>query len=110
MHHTHAMPRPAFVGGGAHHHHARDWMRRMGGPGWGPGRGGWGGGWGRGPKARRGDVRAALLLLLEDEPRNGYQLIQAIEERTGGIWRPSPGAVYPALQQLEDEGLVRTEE
>jgi DNA-binding PadR family transcriptional regulator len=61
-------------------------------------------------KARRGDVRASLLSLLSEEPRNGYQLIQEIEERSGGQWRPSPGAVYPALQQLTDEGLVEAEE
>jgi len=65
---------------------------------------------GRGPRARRGDVRAALLALLAEEPRNGYQLMQEIEERSEGVWRPSPGSVYPALQQLEDEGLVRTVE
>jgi DNA-binding PadR family transcriptional regulator len=76
------------------------------GPG-GPGRGGWGG---RGPKARRGDVRAALLLLLAEAPQNGYQLIQEIERRTDGFWKPSPGSVYPSLQQLEDEGLVRAQE
>jgi DNA-binding PadR family transcriptional regulator len=64
----------------------------------------------RGRKARRGDVRAAALVLLEDEPRNGYQLMQEIEHRSDGAWRPSPGAVYPALQLLEDEGLVRTNE
>jgi DNA-binding PadR family transcriptional regulator len=64
----------------------------------------------RGPRARRGDVRAAALLLLAEEPRNGYAIMQAIQERTGGVWRPSPGAVYPALQQLEDEGLVRQED
>ncbi|HEV3228528.1 MAG TPA: PadR family transcriptional regulator [Solirubrobacteraceae bacterium] len=63
-----------------------------------------------GRKARRGDVRAAALVLLDDEPRNGYQLMQEIEERSDGAWRPSPGSVYPALQQLEDEGLVRTVE
>ena len=62
-------------------------------------------GGGRG-RARRGDVRTALLLLLAEEPRNGYQLMQAIEERSGGRWRPSPGSVYPTLQHLEDEGLV----
>jgi len=62
---------------------------------------------GRGPKARRGDVRAAALLLLAEEPRNGYQLMQEIETRTNGLWRPSPGSIYPVLQQLEDEGLVR---
>ncbi len=61
---------------------------------------------GRG-RRRRGDVRAALLLLLQEEPRNGYQLMQEIEERTDGRWRPSPGSVYPTLQQLEDEGLIR---
>ena len=60
-----------------------------------------------GRKARRGDVRAAALVLLAEEPRNGYQLMQEIEERSEGNWRPSPGSVYPALQQLEDEGLVR---
>jgi DNA-binding PadR family transcriptional regulator len=64
---------------------------------------------GRGPRARRGDVRAALLALLAEEPRNGYQLMQEIERRSDGMWRPSPGSVYPALQQLEDEGLVRAE-
>jgi DNA-binding PadR family transcriptional regulator len=61
-------------------------------------------------KARRGDVRAALLALLAEEPRNGYQLIQEIEERSRGEWRPSPGAVYPALQQLADEGLIDADE
>jgi DNA-binding PadR family transcriptional regulator len=71
----------------------------FGGP---PGRGG--------RRARRGDVRAAALLLLAEEPRNGYQLMQEIEERSGGVWRPSPGSIYPALAQLEDEGLVRSDE
>jgi DNA-binding PadR family transcriptional regulator len=66
-------------------------------------------GGGRG-RARRGDVRTAVLLLLAEEPRNGYQLMQAIEERTGGRWRPSPGSVYPTLAQLEDEGLVNVSE
>ena len=64
---------------------------------------------GRGPKARRGDVRAAALLLLGEAPRNGYQLMQEIESRSGGLWRPSPGSMYPVLQQLEDEDLVRPE-
>src|SRR5918997_3263983 len=72
----------------------------------GPGFGGAGGG----RKARRGDVRAAILVLLDEEPRNGYQLMQEIEERSDGAWRPSPGSIYPALQQLEDEGLVRPRE
>jgi DNA-binding PadR family transcriptional regulator len=63
----------------------------------------------RGPRVRRGDVRAAALALLAEEPRNGYQLIQEIAERSGGVWQPSPGSVYPALQQLEDEGLIQAE-
>jgi DNA-binding PadR family transcriptional regulator len=61
-------------------------------------------------RARRGDVRTAVLLLLGEEARNGYQLMQEIEKRSGGMWRPSPGSIYPALAQLEDEGLVRAEE
>ena len=85
---------------------------------WGPGPGGHGGpfgpgghrGRGRGGRARRGDVRAAMLLLLDEQPQNGYQLIQEIERRTEGVWKPSPGSVYPALQQLEDEGLVKAAE
>lgn len=60
----------------------------------------------RGGRARRGDVRAAILALLAEEPRNGYQIIQALQDRTGGVWKPSPGAVYPALAQLEDEHLI----
>lgn len=63
-----------------------------------------------GQRARRGDVRAGILALLAESPRNGYQIMQALEERSAGKWRPSPGSVYPALQQLEDEGLVRAEE
>ena len=76
------------------------------GPGspFGPGGPMFGGGRGR---RRRGDVRLALLMLLAEEPRNGYQLMQTIEERSGGRWRPSPGSVYPTLAQLEDEGLIR---
>lgn len=85
-------------------------FRGRGGPGppgfWGGPRGGGPFGFGSGPKVRRGDVRASVLALLAEEPRNGYQIIQEIEERSGGVWRPSAGSVYPALQQLEDEGLV----
>jgi DNA-binding PadR family transcriptional regulator len=58
---------------------------------------------------RRGNVRAAILLLLEEEPRNGYQVMQEIEQRSEGAWRPSPGSVYPAFQLLADEGLIRGE-
>lgn len=78
--------------------------------GFGPGFGGPGfGGRGRGgrKRMRRGDVRAAILVLLNEEPRNGYQLMQEIEERSDGNWRPSSGSIYPALSQLEDEGLVQ---
>jgi DNA-binding PadR family transcriptional regulator len=63
-----------------------------------------------GPKASRGDVRAAILNLLSEGPRNGYQIMAEIEERSGGAWRPSPGAVYPALSQLADEGLIEPDE
>jgi len=63
-----------------------------------------------GPKAGRGDVRAAILALLREGPLNGYQIMSEIEERSGGAWRPSPGAVYPALQLLADEGLIAGEE
>jgi DNA-binding PadR family transcriptional regulator len=59
-------------------------------------------------RARRGDVRLALLRLLAEEPCNGYKLIQAVEERSEGLWRPSPGSVYPTLARLEDEGLIRS--
>jgi DNA-binding PadR family transcriptional regulator len=79
-------------------------------PGFGPEFGHWREGRGmRGPRARRGDVRAAALALLTEQPMNGYQIIQEISDRSGGVWRPSPGSVYPALQQLEDEGLIRAE-
>lgn len=91
-----------------------------GGEGRGPGRGvrghmGWMPrdfmvGHGRGPMVRRGDVRTAILTLLAEEPMHGYQMIQRLGERSGGMWRPSAGSVYPTLQQLEDEGLVKGEE
>lgn len=121
---------PQFAGAGPGHC-APGWRWMTGRHGHGPGGhggrhggpAGWGWGWGpmmgmpggpggfrRGRKARRGDVRTAALLLLAEEPRNGYQIMQEIEERSGGAWRPSAGSVYPALQLLEDEGLVRSEE
>jgi DNA-binding PadR family transcriptional regulator len=86
---------------------------RGGGP-FGPGGFGPGGfGWSPfrpGRRARRGDIRAAILALLREEPRNGYQIMQEIKQRSQGIWNPSPGYVYPALQLLEDERLIVTEE
>jgi DNA-binding PadR family transcriptional regulator len=72
------------------------------GPGPGRGRGG--------PRARRGDVRAAVLALLADRPMHGYEMIKEIEERSEGAWTPSAGSIYPMLQQLEDEGLIRGED
>ncbi|HEX6738041.1 MAG TPA: PadR family transcriptional regulator [Vicinamibacteria bacterium] len=88
-------------------HHRGGPFRGFGGPGdfWSFGRFPFG----RGPRARRGDIRAAILALLAEGPRNGYQIMQELEERSRGAWRPSPGSVYPALQQLEDEGLIRDE-
>jgi DNA-binding PadR family transcriptional regulator len=85
----------------ARHHHGDgpDFRRTRGGHG-GPG------GRRRGGRAQRGDVRAAVMLLLDEGPKHGYQLMQEMTERTGGAWRPSPGAVYPALSLLEDEGYV----
>lgn len=59
---------------------------------------------------RQGEVRLALLSLLEDSPAHGYELMKRLEERSGGMYRASAGTVYPVLQQLEDEGLVRTQE
>ncbi len=76
-----------------------------GGEAWGPGPRG-----SRGSRAGRGDVRSALLALLAEQPMHGYQMIQEIGKRSGGAWKPSPGSVYPTLQQLEDEGLIRAQE
>lgn len=91
--------------------------------GFGPGRGGFGfdprGGFGfGGPRGRRGggrrgkrgDVRAAILVLLADRAMHGYEMIQEISERSNGLWRPSPGSVYPTLQLLGDEGLIAATE
>ncbi len=60
-----------------------------------------------GGRRGRGDVRLALLALIDEEPRHGYELMQAIAERTDGGWQPSPGSIYPALALLQDEGLIR---
>ncbi len=83
-------------------------------PGWGPGAGfgAWGGKgpFGGGQKVSRGEVRAAILMLLAEEPMHGYHIMQELAERSGGIWRPSPGSIYPTLQQLADEGLIRAED
>jgi DNA-binding PadR family transcriptional regulator len=85
---------------------ARMWDFGFGGP--------FGHGWrrrrGRGPGGgRRQNVRAAVLALLAERPMHGYEMIGELESRTGGIWRPSPGSIYPTLQLLEDEGLIVAE-
>jgi DNA-binding PadR family transcriptional regulator len=110
------MRRRMFMHGHGPH---EEWMGHHGafGP-FGPGRpplppmppGPWGHrGRGRGRRGR-GDVRAAILALLAERPMHGYEMIQELEARTGGVWRPSPGSVYPTLQLLEDEGLIAGEE
>ncbi|WP_354348741.1 PadR family transcriptional regulator [Pseudarthrobacter sp. PvP090] len=63
-----------------------------------------------GSRAGRGEVRSAVLALLAERPMHGYQIIREIEERSGGCWKPSAGSVYPTLQLLADEGLIRAEE
>lgn len=70
--------------------------RRRGGPG--------------GRRGRRGDVRLAIFALLAEQPRHGYEIISEIGERSAGLWRPSPGSIYPTLQLLADEGLVLSRE
>ena len=72
----------------------------------------WGGGFGPhgSPRARRGDVQAAVLALIAEQPMYGYQILQELTERSGGAWSPSPGSVYPTLQLLEDQGLLTSEQ
>lgn len=89
-------PRPRYRAGGQHP--GADYMGFLGGPAFGP-RGFRG-------RARKGDVRSAILSLLGEGSTNGYGLIKAIQAKTDGAWRPSPGSVYPTLQQLVDEGLI----
>lgn len=64
----------------------------------------------RGHRRKRGDVRSAILTLLDERSMHGYEMITELEERTGGRWRPSAGSIYPTLQLLEDEGLVTAAE
>ncbi len=85
---------------------------RAGSP-WGGGRGRWGGergGWGGGRRMARGDIRRAILSALKEGPAHGYAVMRRLEEMSGGLWRPSPGSVYPHLQMLEDEGMVGSSE
>src|SRR5688500_9532559 len=94
------------------HRHRRHPFGPGFGPPFGPGMRGFPGPRGRrgGRRTSRGDIRAAVLALVAEQPRHGYEIIQEIAERTSGAWRPSPGSVYPTLSQLEDEGLVRVEQ
>ncbi len=105
------------MGHGKGHHHDHDEYhehpfagRAMRGP---RGRGRWGGergGWAGGRRMRRGDIRTAVIVALRDEPANGYEVMRRLEEMSGGLWRPSPGSVYPHLQMLEDAGVVQSTE
>jgi DNA-binding PadR family transcriptional regulator len=89
----------------------RDWHGGWKGGGRGPWPPLWGFPWAPGgPRVRRGNVRAAILALLLERPMHGYEMMQELESRTGGLWRPSAGSIYPTLQMLEDEGLVKSEE
>lgn len=93
---AHSMPNPMLMMAGlGKRHHGRH-------PGYGPGP------FGPPPRARRdrGDVRLAILLLLDEQPRHGYEIITELTERSEGRWRPSPGSVYPVLKRLAKEGLV----
>jgi DNA-binding PadR family transcriptional regulator len=93
------------------HRHRRHPFGPGFGPPFGPGMRGFPGPRGRrGRRTSRGDIRTAVLALVAEQPRHGYEIIQEIAERTSGAWRPSPGSVYPTLSQLEDEGLVRVEQ
>jgi DNA-binding PadR family transcriptional regulator len=74
------------------------------------GDGGGRGHWGGGRRMRRGDIRRAILSALRESPAHGYEVMRRLEEMSGGLWRPSPGSVYPHLQMLEDEGMVQSTE
>jgi DNA-binding PadR family transcriptional regulator len=105
-HHEHESPREGRRLRGPLGHHDEAW-------GHGGGRGRWGGdrgGWGGGRRMRRGDIRRAILSALRDKPAHGYEVMRRLEEMSGGLWRPSPGSVYPHLQMLEDEGMVESVE
>lgn len=101
MHHRgpddHRDPRQGFRRGGP------------GGPGFGRGRPPFGFGPMPGGRARKGDMQAAILRLLAEQPMHGYQVIQELADRSGGAWNPGPGSVYPTLQAMEDQQLIAHE-
>src|SRR5580658_3230761 len=90
--------------------------RHHGGHGFGPFAGGFAGGFGRGGGFRTGrkfaaaDLHLIILALLEEKPRHGYELIKALEERSGGFYSPSPGMIYPALTYLDEIGHATIEQ
>ena len=86
-----------------HHRHFHHAEHDRGGRGH-PGRRG--GGPGGRHRARRGAVQASILTLLAERPMNGYELITELETRSEGRWRPSPGAIYPALSKMEERGAI----
>jgi DNA-binding PadR family transcriptional regulator len=88
--------------GHEHGHGHGPWAAHEGfGPPWARGRGG---------RMRRGDIRNALLKALVDGPAHGYEIIRRLEEKSGGLWKPSPGSVYPTLQMLEEQDLLSSYE
>jgi len=90
-------------------HAVRHHMRgHAGGPGFGSGN--WGFGRGRGGRMRRGGTQAAILALLAEQPMHGYQIIQELATRSNGAWTPGAGSVYPALEQMEAQGLISGEQ
>jgi DNA-binding PadR family transcriptional regulator len=120
---TSTWPHPPFAGWEFDMHALRHLMREArhrghrGVPSFGPRGMGAGRGFpfgsfdfGGGRRAGRGDIRTAILALLNEEPMHGYQIMQELESRSGGAWRVSPGSVYPTLQQLQDEGLITSTE
>ena len=98
--------RPTHTDGPWAHGHRAERMR--GEPGFGLGRHGFG--QMPGSRARRGDMQAAILGLLAEQPMHGYQVIQELANRSGGAWTPGPGSVYPTLQAMEEQGLVAGEQ
>ncbi len=101
--HDHDHPHDHFFAGRGMRGPRGHWGERGG---WGGERGGFGRGWGGGRRMPRGAIRIAILVALRDEPAHGYEVMRRLDEMSGGLWRPSPGSVYPHLQMLEDEGLV----